>query len=173
MSMFPIARVIANGTSGITFTNIPQTFTHLQLRVFIRSTVSGVQDFIYIRFNSDSSNNYVSHNLIGDGSSTASTKYGPLSYSGLTDVPGATATANIFGSSVVDILDYTNTNKLKTVRAIGGYDRNGGGTTQLASGLYMSTNAITAIECASANNVPAVGSVVCLYGISTSNATGA
>ena len=172
MSMFPIATASPT-TGGIIFSSIPQTFTHLQLRVFLRSTNTGVQDFNYTRFNSDSSASYVAHDLVGDGASASSSYYNARSYNWLTDIPGGTSTANLFGNAVIDILDYTNTNKYKTVRSIGGYDANGSGTVQLASGLYMSTNAITTIQCEPGNAYAAAGSVVCLYGIQTSNATGA
>jgi hypothetical protein len=58
-----------------------------------------------------------------------------------------TAAANIFAGMVIDILDYTSTSKNKTVRSLGGYDRNGAGEISLSSGLwYASPAAITSIE---------------------------
>ena len=61
----------------------------------------------------------------------------PISYSG--------QTANAFAVCVIDILDYANGNKYKTIRTIGGYDINGGGQEGLFSNLWKNTNAITDI----------------------------
>jgi hypothetical protein len=58
----------------------------------------------------------------------------------------ATAAANIFAVGVIDLLDYKNTNKNKTVRTIGGYDLNGSGAVAFGSGLWMDTSAITQID---------------------------
>ena len=54
-------------------------------------------------------------------------------------------TANSFGAYVVDVLDYANTNKYKTVRTLGGKDLNGSGQEGLYSNLWKNTNAITDI----------------------------
>jgi hypothetical protein len=59
--------------------------------------------------------------------------------------PGASSTASIFGVAVCDILDYTNTNKYKTVRSLSGHDQNGSGYVTLMSGSWRNTAAITSI----------------------------
>jgi hypothetical protein len=48
----------------------------------------------------------------------------------------------------MDILDYANTNKYKTVRTLSGYDLNNAtyGALRSYSGLWMNTNAITSIK---------------------------
>jgi hypothetical protein len=56
----------------------------------------------------------------------------------------------VFGSLIMDILDYANTNKYKTTRGIIGFDTNGtvagyGGRVGLISGNWRSTSAITSI----------------------------
>jgi hypothetical protein len=58
---------------------------------------------------------------------------------------GTSAAASIFGAGIVDILDYANTNKYKTLRALAGVDFNGSGRVGLTSGLWQSTSAINAI----------------------------
>jgi hypothetical protein len=60
----------------------------------------------------------------------------------------SSAAANIFGIQIIDVLDYTNTNKYKTLRALNGGDYNGtiatyGATLGLASGNWRSTSAVT------------------------------
>jgi predicted patatin/cPLA2 family phospholipase len=73
--------------------------------------------------------------------------------------------ANIFGAGVIDILDYANTNKYKTVRALSGHDNNGSGYVNFESGLWMSTSAITSIKLFTAGNVYAQYTQFALYGI--------
>jgi hypothetical protein len=53
--------------------------------------------------------------------------------------------ANIFSGFVIDILDYANTNKYKTIRYLSGYDANGSGRVGLGSGSWRSTSAVTSI----------------------------
>ena len=85
-------------------------------------------------FNGDSGNNYATH-LLGQANgnpptATASTS-APYIYNNA--VTGATATANVFGVIVMDIVDYSSTNKYKTVRFLGGQDSNTSGIFEFAS----------------------------------------
>ena len=57
----------------------------------------------------------------------------------------ANSGANMFGSGVIDILDYANTNKYKTVRTLSGDDKNGSGYVVFGSGLWQNTNAVSTI----------------------------
>jgi hypothetical protein len=61
-------------------------------------------------------------------------------------IGGANAGTNTFGSIVIDILDYQNTNKFKTARGLGGSDNNGNGEIYLTSGLWRDTSAITSVS---------------------------
>jgi hypothetical protein len=73
---------------------------------------------------------------------------------------------------ITDILDYTNTNKNKTIKSISGYDKNGGGAVMISSGAWYNTSAVTQINCYESAN-SAQYSRIDLYGISISSATGA
>jgi hypothetical protein len=55
------------------------------------------------------------------------------------------AAANIFGVSIIDIFDYANTNKYKTVRTLTGADRNGAGLLRMWSSNWRSLSAVTSI----------------------------
>jgi hypothetical protein len=173
MSMVWIASALGNNTTQTIFSNVPQTFTHLQVRAFDRSGTGYAQsnDLSFLRFNSDSGSNYRAHALYGDGGSVASVNSADT-YIRLPQIPGNTGTANVFGSFVVDILDYTNTNKNKTVRAIGGFDLNGSGQAWLNSGVWFNTAAVTSITIGAGNWFDAVGSRFDLYGITSSQVTG-
>ena len=124
------ARVGATSQVTILFDNIPQNYKHLQLRVFGRSTGAYTYSSLYVRPNGDSGLNYTFHALTGDGSSATSSGRGTGSDTvwSCQNITGATSTANNFGVVIVDILDYTDTNKRKTMRSYGGYDNNGSGT---------------------------------------------
>lgn len=145
------------GVATITFSDIPQTYKHLHIRVSGRSTGAYTYSSLYVRPNSISTARYSYHSLYGDGSSAAATGRGTSG--GDTswiaqNISGDTATANNFGSVIVDIFDYANTNKYKVMRSLGGYDNNGSGspigTISLNSGAFLgstgsSTEAITSL----------------------------
>lgn len=136
----------AGGASSITFSSIPSTYTHLQIRGILRSDRGYAQAGNIMRFNSDTGNNYSWHGLVGDGSSaSAFDTQGLPSFMYLGEMPAVSGLANTFGTVVIDILDYANTNKYKTVRTLSGNDRNGAGVTGLISGNWRNTNAITSI----------------------------
>jgi hypothetical protein len=129
----------SGGASDVTFSSIPSTYTHLQIRFLARS--SGSPD-TKVQYNSDTTTtNYRTHLLYGDQASAVASTLANTAYVGYI----ATA-SNTFGASVVDVLDYANTNKYKTARSLAGYDANGSGYAILYSHLWMSTSAITSIK---------------------------
>jgi hypothetical protein len=140
----------SGGQASVTFSSIPSTYTHLQIRAIGRSTNSGSR--IRIRFNSDTSTQSSYHYLFGSGTAAGAGGGANQATSGAVDIgliPVATATANLFGATIADILDYTNTNKYKTVRSLQGLDTNNTGTENLimlTSSAWLSTSAITSIE---------------------------
>jgi hypothetical protein len=157
---------LANSTtSTITFSSIPQDYTHLQLRMIVRSAGAS-SDYIRLRPNNDSSSVYSYHYLLGTGSATFSGA--ELSNTSMRmDKPTLSGdTANIFGVNVADILDYKDTNKFKTMRVIYGLDVNGAGEVGLTSSNWRSTTAITSlvITLNTGSNF-AVNSSFALYGV--------
>jgi hypothetical protein len=56
------------------------------------------------------------------------------------------ALSNLFAGYVIDILDYANTNKNKTIRSLAGSDANGSGTIWFGSIAWLSTSAITSLS---------------------------
>jgi hypothetical protein len=166
-SFTSIATVNLSSSGSVSFSSIPQTYTHLQIRATWRSDYSSATDGFIMRFNGDSAANYATHYLQGDGASaTAGAATGGNAFR-YTQAPGAGATSGVFGSAIIDILDYTNTNKYKTVRSLAGFDNNGSGQIALDSGLYITnTNAITSLNFYpnNSNNFVQYTSVA-LYGI--------
>jgi len=170
-AMFPlqVITVGAAGASSVTFSNIPNTYEHLQLRILSRCTRASASGNMMLRINSDTGSNYANHEIYGDGASATASGASSVDRIDISRSPGTSATANIFSGTVIDILDYANTNKYKTVRSIFGFDNNSATVTGyigLRSGLWMNTNAITTVEFTSATSSSfTVNSVFALYGI--------
>jgi hypothetical protein len=152
----------AGGTLSIEFTSIPSTYTHLQIRGLFRQANG---EAILMQFNSDTASNYACHALYGDGATVSANGAASRANIPIERNSGMPTGANIFGAGVIDILDYANTNKYKTVRALSGHDNNGSGYVNFESGLWMSTSAITSIKLFTAGNVYAQYTQFALYGI--------
>ena len=139
---------LSSSTASVTFGSIPQTYKHLQIRGIARTDRASTFDGGYVQFNSDTTlSNYTLHILSGTGSAATSEGYSTASGAGLQTptTGGNTILANTFGSFVMDILDYANTNKYKTIRSIGGFEDNTNARIQLLSGAWLNTAAITSI----------------------------
>jgi hypothetical protein len=136
---------VSTSVSSVTFSSIPSTYTHLQLRWIARSDRAATQDFVDIRLNSDTGANYAAHLLYGDGAAASAAAYVSNTSVGLVFMPAASSTGSVFGVGVMDILDYTNTNKYTTTRVLGGADINGSGRIVLGSGVWMNTAAVTTL----------------------------
>jgi hypothetical protein len=155
------------------FSSIPSTFTHIQFRATLRESITAAsQTTLYHYANGDAaSTNYAFHFFSGNGSSPTSYGLANQPYWYIENsLPGTTGLANVNASYVIDVLDYANTNKFKTVRAIYGNDQNGSGWTGLWSGLWRSTAAINQWTFTPGFTI---GSRIDLYGITSSQVTGA
>lgn len=139
-----IATVSPTSSATVTFSSIPSTYKHLQIRILasVAQTVNPPFNWL-VTFNGDSAANYSRHRLQGDGSSASSYGIGSQNYFELSYINGSLTTMN---AAVVDILDYQNTNKYKTTKSLSGYDANGSGFIVLNSGSWQSTSAITSIS---------------------------
>jgi len=168
----------SGGADNVEFTSIPATFTHLQIRAIAKNegaTDAGA-NFLEFQVNSDTGSNYANHWFLGNGSAAStgnqtsnSTGRIPLYMLGYTNGTGMTTT---LGGTVVDILDYKNTNKYKTIRSLAGINTNGvatvnGQNVALGSSLWMSSTAITSIKLFNGNTGIDIAqySSFALYGI--------
>jgi len=157
----------SGGQSTITFSSIPSNYKHLQIRFFGRDSIG---DQISIRVGNgsvDTGTNYNYHVLGGDGSTAQAAaqinqtvvKVG-YGFNG----QGSSPTANCMSAIIVDILDYQNTNKFKTIRSLGGYSTNSSfNEVDFVSGNWRSTSAINTITLGSGSIVQY--SSIALYGI--------
>jgi hypothetical protein len=154
---------IATSTGGgasITFSSIPSTYKNLQIRG-IASTGAG--GYIKVTFNGDTGANYSWHEIYANGSTVTAAGGGSKNFIIADEV--LTATASVYGAFVMDILDYTNTNKNKTLRNLGGQDSNGSGYVVPTSGAWYNTAAITSITITPVSGSFASNTNIALYGI--------
>lgn len=161
-----IATVTPSGTATVTFSNIPQTYQHLQIRYTARDANAAVLSGQTLRVgngSADSGSNYAFHRLRGDGASATAAASAPDTKADIIWV-GNNAGTNTFGAGVVDILDYRDTNKFKTFRSLMGTENNGDGSMWFGSSLWRSTSAINYIEITSTANFLS-GCRFALYGI--------
>ena len=129
----------SGGTSTISFTSIPATYNHLQVRAMHLYTSSGAN--MSCSYNSGAFSNVRSHYLYGSGS-VADAGTDPTNAI-ISFQSGATTTQ--FCVAIYDFLDYTNTNKTHTMRGLVGQDRNGSGAVGFVSALATNTAAISAL----------------------------
>ena len=167
-----IATLTASGNpSSLSFTSIPSTYKHLQIRGISRWAGGGSVSAYStsIRINSVTTSIYAFHQLYGNGTSAASENSTNQTSIDLGRSTLATATlANTFGATIIDILDYADTNKFKTLRSLSGTEINQSlstGGIDLQSCLWRSTSAINSITLEGAVGGWANGTTFALYGI--------
>jgi len=154
--------VLGTTASSVTFTNggAWAGYKHLQIRATLKN--SGSNTDTLMRINADSGANYSSHYLMGYNS----TMYSGSSVSAssmLVGMASPSTETNVYGSMVLDLLDFSGT-KNKTVRALTGL----GGTISLVSmrsGAWYSTAAVTSLTLLPSANLFAANCRFSLYGI--------
>jgi hypothetical protein len=141
--------VVSSPVSSVTFSSIPATYKHLQIRTMSKDSGTGTGfPNIVASLNGDTTyTNYRSHYLQGNGSTGGA---GTVQASGYYCLIGNVVTsnagrANMFSGSVIDILDYAQTSKYKTVRTLFGEDVNGSGEVGIVSSVWMDTDAVYSV----------------------------
>jgi hypothetical protein len=152
-----IATVTAGsgGASTVEFNSIPQTYKHLQIRVSSKDVRSGAfANNLLMQVNGVTGSSYTYHSIISSGSGGVTTDGGGNNSS--TDYiyePAGTSSAVIWGASIWDILDYSATNKNKTITVMGGYAHNSPiGRLNWSSSAFINTAAISSIKFLNSSN---------------------
>jgi hypothetical protein len=144
----------SGGQTSIDFTAIPATYKHLQVRYLCKSDRASYSiDGFLVQFNNITTASYSAHRVFGTGSVASADGGSSLTSINVSMGVVGSGPSTTFGVGVIDVLDYANTSKYKTMRYLGGSDLNGtfgtgsyGGYVGLASGLFQSTNAISSIK---------------------------
>lgn len=149
------SNVLSANASSVTFSTIPSTYRDL---IVVTSGLStSAEASLRMRFNSDTGNNYnevAAYNITGIGSSNIS------SFANLGIVPDSGGTQGR-GSNIIQIIDYSTTDKHKPVLSRAGYSAQ----VIMYAGRWANTSAITSIELYPSANQFASGSTFYLYGI--------
>ena len=160
-----IATSTPTSGSSVTFSSIPSTYKHLQIRY---SIITDAYSDIRLRFNGDTASNYPSHGLWGRGNGSVGAEGYTATTSAMiysNNIEGTTATYPNVG--IIDILDYASTTKNKTIRTFAGDDNNGNtnpnSMVQLNSAAWLSTAAANSVTIISGTY--AAGTTFSLYGI--------
>jgi len=156
--------------ASVTFSGIPSTYEHLQVRYSCRSSRSAqVLDWMYCRLNGDSASNYAAKIMSGKGSAASAQAVTSRSYAFPTLVAATLVDATEYSSTVLDVLDYANTNKNTTLSGL--HVMNLTATTQnyvrFFSGLWISTAAVSSISFELAMGNLVRGSEFTLYGLNS------
>lgn len=161
----PIAtNTLGSATGSVTFSSIPQTYTDLVLKIQVGGASSSAN--IQVRFNGDSGTNY---NVIAmyayNDSSKAGGSYQNLAHGYGGNVALAMGTS-LQGISIINIFDYTSTNKFKNTYSNWGYANSiSTAETNHIISQWRNTSAITSINISSYSANYITGSTFTLYGI--------
>ena len=168
-----IATATGTGSNtSVTFSSIPSTYKHLQIRALYRDTNSPgtTRQTLFVEFNGSAGTNYSVHNLRGSGSAASAAGFANYSFVTI-ECAGAAGntTSNVFGASIIDIHDYAVTTKNKTVRYFSGINDNtttdGNQGVVIGSGAWNQTAAITSVKITCGDTAFASNTVFSLYGI--------
>lgn len=101
----------SGGAASITFNNIPQTFTDLQVVVSARTTAAVTATDIFAFFNNDTggANVYSGTRLVSTTGSVGSDRQSNTNVMRWGDAIGTSGTASTFSSTLVYVPNYTNT----------------------------------------------------------------
>lgn len=161
------SNVLSSDTASVTFSSISQAYDDLLIMVSARSTRSAVPDEIKIRFNGATDDSNLSNRRLGgSGSSTDSATQSSMTLI----IPGASATADTFGSSEIYISNYAGS-AAKSMSATSTTENNATESyIRATAGLWNITSSITSIGFTLQNGPNfKSGSSFYLYGIKRSS----
>lgn len=152
----PIATATPSGTTLVTFSSIPSTYTDLRIVANVIGASAGNDIFMY--FNGDTTGLYDQMFLTRNGSSPYPGNYSNSQYYWSAPFTYTSTTMPIL--LMADIFDYTNTNKFKSLLVTHANDL----YATFAYGIWKNTTTINSIVVRCGVNF-AAGTRVTLYGI--------
>ena len=161
--------------ASVAFTGIPQTYKHLQLRISSRDSHAADTVEVAIRLGAlapevlDTGASYYSQEIRGYQTTESGSTNGPQTSIKCSFSTGTNIDMAGYGCGVVNILDYRNTDKMKSYLATGGQPMNATGYSWISTvgGLWNGEGAIDKITIGaqgfSTNLVR--GSFIAIYGL--------
>ena len=154
----------AGGVASYTFSNIPQTYTDLMLKVSLRCSASGPFNAVYMQVNGDTSASYSTQRMWSYGGTTAVAAINTTLIN-LNWTSGNTATANTFGSGEIYFYNYTdNLTKNIATELLSQNSSASEVVTGVGNGLWNNTSPITSITIIGETNFMQ-HSTLTLYGV--------
>lgn len=160
-----LASVTTTGstTQIVTLSGIPTNYRHLQIRATMNCT--DVNN-MYMRFGNngvaDEGANYAWHQLYGDGGSTlASNGTGSATFMYV----GYNFNVSYPNTSIIEISDYANIFKNKTMKSLSVNESNGSGFVQIWGGHWRNTNPTDTISFTAGAGYFNAGSIFSVYGV--------
>jgi hypothetical protein len=148
---------VTSAVSSIAFTSIPATYKNLQIRYSLTAAAPADTG---LRFNSDSGANYSNSLFRGTGSAAQIYPYSAINQAYVQYNIG-----NNTSVAVIDILDYTNTNKNTSIRSLAGFENVTTGELDFWGGGWYNTAAVTRIDLHCLTSTFSTNSTFALYGI--------
>ncbi len=157
-----IASATPTGTSELTFSSIPSDYKHLQIRA--NFTDAGTNTLL-MKFNGDTGTNYQSACV--EGNSTTYDGYALYERSNMQtcfSLYGGSSSSSYFAGAVIDINNYQDTDKYKTMISYYGVNQVTSGRLGYSEGTWLNTSAISSITISIGANFT-TGTTFSLYGI--------
>jgi len=140
--------VLTSSASSVSFTGLDSytDYKHLQIRTVMQraSAFSGTVDLELV-LNNDTGNNYSRHALTGNGTSVNARENSNQDTIAFIQTITAEGIPESYGAMVLDVLDFSSSNKNTTVRALTGAIQSDN-EVNLISGAYINTAAITSMR---------------------------
>tara|TARA_Y100001949_G_C15831392_1_gene262151 strand:+ start:174 stop:698 length:525 start_codon:yes stop_codon:yes gene_type:complete len=161
---------LESDVSTVTFSSIPNTYEHLELRMSTRDTYGSGYDSVFARFNSFGSPYYTDHRMYAYNGAKEGGGAFEQSYARLgRNIGTPSGNDSDFCVSVVTIMDYANTNKNTTFTSLAGSaEATGAPFAALDSGFLNDTaviHTITLYGVSMGSGTFQRGSVFSLYGV--------
>jgi hypothetical protein len=149
-------------SSTITFSGISSAYT--DLKIVLVATANDTGRTVWLRFNSDSANNYTIAQISGNGSAVQADEQ--INFSAINVAGASNLSTTIPHLYDIDIFSYSGSTK-KAVLCKKSGDDNGSGYVVVNAGYWNSTAAINAITLQCGNGVSQfnIGTTATLYGI--------
>lgn len=160
-----IATALPTSGTSVSFTSIPSTYQHLQIRFSIRCS-SGSN--IMFRINNDTGSNYSTHGINLSNTPSVAT-FGAANVTGVGFIAGYGSTNGTNGTypnvGIVDFHNYASTTQNKTIRSFAGVSGNNNynNLIETVSSGYYSLSAIDRIDILAGTFT--AGTTIALYGI--------
>jgi hypothetical protein len=156
------SETLATSASSVTFAGIPATYRDLV--VVFAGTSTGTPTTVLTRLNSDTSSNYSNVMARGNGSNAASST---TTTTGAWAIAQNEALGTTQSNALVQIMDYSATDKHKTILSRGNNNNSAGVSVEMTASRWATTSAVTTVQLVVTTNNFASGSTFALYGIAS------